>query len=269
MTETRVRGVAAWMRGPSTADVGPDVGPNGRPDVGLNVGLNGGPDVGLNGRADVGADVRLDVGLNVELVRAGLVALMVIAGCGKSADRQEGATATGAGSAAVVVDVAAVNALVPAGLKDTLVFEKRELVIERGKRKTTYTIAAPRGWVQRSTMFAHLRADDRANMLTRLEVGSNCDGECRPKAWQAISDRVNFAPRAKGKVLKDEAAPGRRTMVAVVDSGGARTTDVVVAWWSDGARNYHTCTASLGEWFQEAAPAFDKACQAVAIDGDD
>lgn len=203
-------------------------------------------------------------------LRAGLVAALVaIAGCGKPADRQEVAGAASAGKAAVVVDVAAVNALVPAGLKDKLVFEKRELVIERGKRKTMYTVAAPRGWAQSSTMFAHLRADDKANMLTRLEVGSNCDGECSPKPWQAIADRVNFAPRAKGKVLKDEAVPGRRTMVAVVDAAGARTTDVVVAWWSDGAKKYHTCAASLGEGFEEAAPAFDKACQAVAIDGDD
>ena len=202
------------------------------------------------------------------LVCAGLLAMMAIVGCGKSADRKEGA-APGADKAPVVVDVAAVNALVPAGLKDKLVFEKRELVIERGKRKTKYTIAAPRDWAQSSTMFAHLRADDKAHMLTRLEVGANCDGECSPKPWQAIADRVNFAPRAKGKVLKDEAAPGRRTMVAVVDSGGARTTDVVVAWWSEGAKNYHTCTASLGEGFEEAAPAFDRACQAVVIDGDD
>ncbi|HEY0986529.1 MAG TPA: hypothetical protein VGD80_05720 [Kofleriaceae bacterium] len=199
-----------------------------------------------------------------------IVALVAVAGCGKPAEHKESAAAQGADTARVVVDVAAVNALVPAGLKDKLVFEKRELVIERGKRKTTYTVAAPRGWAQSSTMFAHLRADDRANMSTRLEVGSNCDGECSPKPWQAIANRVNFAPRAAGrKVLKDEAGPGRRTMVAVVDSGGARTTDVVVAWWSDGAKRYHTCMASLGEGFQEAAPAFDRACQAVAIDGDD
>ena len=201
-----------------------------------------------------------------------IVALAAVAGCGQPAEDKARA-APGADKGPVVVDVAAVNALVPAGLKDKLVFETRELVIERGKRKTTYTVAAPRGWAQSSTMFAHLRADDKANRLTRLEVGSNCDGECSPKPWQAIADRVNFAPRGSmtrgGKVLKDEAAPGRRTMVAVVDTGGARTTDVVVAWWSDGAKKYHTCMASLGEGFEEAAPAFDRACQAVAIDGDD
>lgn len=195
------------------------------------------------------------------------IALLAIS-CGKSHDR------TGAGSAAparppVVVDAAAVNALVPAALKDKLVFENRELVIERGKRKTTYAIAAPRGWSQSSTLFAKLRPGDKVGSFTRFEIGSNCDGECSPKPWEAIADRVNFAPRGKGKVVKDERAAGRRTMIAEVDSGGAAMTEVVVAWWGEGEKNYHTCTASLDEALKDAAPAFDKACQAVAIDGDD
>jgi hypothetical protein len=204
------------------------------------------------------------------MVDATLLGLAIaLAACGKPEDRDRVAAASGSDSPAAVVDVAAVNALVPATLKDKLVFEKRELVIERGKRKTTYTLAAPRDWAQRSKMFAHLRADGSAPPFTRLEVGSNCDGECSPKAWQPIVDRVNFAPRARGNVLEDDRGPGRRTMIAVVDSAGATMTEIVVAWWSDGARSYHTCTASLGEAFKDAAPAFDRACQAVVIDGDD
>ena len=52
------------------------------------------------------------------------------------------------------------------------------------------------------------------------------------------------------------------------DASGARTTDVVVAWWADGARRHHTCTASLDAAREAAAPAFEEACQVVAIDGD-
>jgi hypothetical protein len=200
---------------------------------------------------------------------AALAAAIAVAACGKSDDRNAAAAASGSDQAAAIVDALAVNALVPAALKDKLVFEKRDLGIERGTRKTTYTLAAPRDWAQRSKMFAHLRADDKAAPFTRLEVGSNCDGECSPKAWQPIADRVNFAPRTRGKVLKDERGPGRRTMIAVVDSAGATMTEIVVAWWTDGAKRYHTCTASLGESFKEAAAAFDRACQAVTIDGDD
>jgi hypothetical protein len=196
---------------------------------------------------------------------AGMIALAA-AGCGKG-DKQDGAGGSAAASRpAVTIDVAAVNALVPAALKDRLVFEKRDLVIERGKHRTTYPVAAPAGWTQDSKMFAHLKAKTGAS--SRLEVGSNCDGECTPKPWEAIADRVNFAPRAKAKVTKDDKAPGRRTMIADVDTGGAGTV-VVTAWWTDGDRSYHTCTASLDDTLKDAAPAFDKACQAIAINGDD
>jgi hypothetical protein len=196
-----------------------------------------------------------------------LALAMTMAACGKSGPKD------GSGAAAskppVAIDVAAVNALVPPALKDKLVFEQRDLVIERGKHKTTYTIAAPKGWPQDSKMFAHLKPDDKGGFFTRFEVGANCDGECTPKPWEAIADKVNFAPRAKGKIARDDKTPGRRTMIVEGDAGGARTTDVVVAWWADGAKNYHTCTASLDEAIKAAAPAFEKACQVVAIDGDD
>ena len=62
-------------------------------------------------------------------------------GCGK-----KGSEAKGTGLA---IDAAAVNSLVPAPLKDKLVFEKRDIVLKRGRSNTTYTLAAPKGWEQR------------------------------------------------------------------------------------------------------------------------
>lgn len=205
----------------------------------------------------------------VTLVTLGLA--MALAACGKAEHKDPGGGSSVAASSkpAVAIDVAAVNALVPAALKDKLVFEKRDLVIERGKHNTTYTLAAPKSWTQETKMFAHLKPDDKGGFFTRFEVGSNCDGECMPKPWEAIADKIEFAPRAKGKILKDDKAPGRRTMIAEVTSNGVSTTDVVVAWWTDGDKNYHACTALLDEAIKDAAPAFEKACQAVAIDGDD
>ena len=189
---------------------------------------------------------------------AGFAAVLVA--CGKPSPRDQ---------PDVAIDVAAVNALVPAALKDKLVFDQRDLAIERGPRKTTYTLAAPRGWIQHGDMSAHLRPDDQAGFVAHLEVGSNCDGPCAPKPWQAVAGRVNFAPRASATVVKDEASPGRRTMIVETRRGGAPTTEVIVAWWTDGARNYHTCKASLGALIKDAAPAFAAACQAVAVVGDD
>jgi hypothetical protein len=169
----------------------------------------------------------------------------------------------------VAIDVAAINALVPAGLRSTLVFEQRQLDIDRGPRKTTYTLAAPRGWVARGTVSARLRPATETGVLAHLEVSANCDGACTPKPWETIADKINFATRPKRTVLKDDKAPGRRTMIVEAEHVGTPTTDVIVAWWTDGARNYHTCKASLGDPIREAAPAFAAACQSVAIDGDD
>jgi hypothetical protein len=38
---------------------------------------------------------------------------------------------------------------------------------------------------------------------------------------------------------------------------------------TDGDKRYHVCTAVLDDALEDAAAAFDKACQAVAISGDE
>ncbi len=161
---------------------------------------------------------------------------------------------------APVIDVAPINALVPPPLKDKVVFEQRDIAIDH----VTYTFAAPKAWTREGKLFAHLKGTDHS----RLEVGTNCDGECTPKDWAQIADRVNFAPRAKGKVRKDDKGATRRTMIADVSIGGAETTDIVVAWWTAGDKRYHTCTAMLDASIKDAAPAFEKACQAVTVAGE-
>jgi len=190
-------------------------------------------------------------------LRIGLV--IALASCGEPRDARP----------AIAIDAAAVNALVPAQLRDQLVFERRDLVIQRGPRKATYTVAAPRRWIQHGEMSAHLRPDDLPGVVAHFEIGSNCDGPCTPKPWEAVAAKVHFAPRAGRKIVQDVKAPGRRTMIFETQRSGAPTTEVIVAWWAEGARNYHTCKASLGAALKPAAPAFAAACQAVAVDGDD
>jgi hypothetical protein len=195
------------------------------------------------------------------MTKQAIIVVLALAACGGKKDKGGGQTAT--------IDAAGVNALVPAALKDKLVFEKRDAVIEQGRDKTTYTMAIPKTWTQEGKMFAHFKGDKDAGFFTALRVGSNCDGECTPKEWEKVADKVNFAPLAKGKVLKDNKGAGTRTMVAEVESGGAKLTTVVVAWWTEGASKYYACTAELDEAIKDAAPAFEKACSAVNIDGRD
>ena len=128
---------------------------------------------------------------------------LVAAACGKKTD-------TGSASSAKTIDVAPLNAIVPAAFKDKLVFEKRDIVLERGRHKATYTLAAPKGWKQEMASFGDLEPDRKdLGFFTRFHVGSNCDGSCEPKNWEDVANKVNFEPIAKGgTVLKDETATG-------------------------------------------------------------
>lgn len=196
----------------------------------------------------------------LKMIAIGLGVIGVL-GCGKKGGGSE------AKSTGLAIDAAAVNSLVPAPLKDKLVFEKRDIVLERGD-KTTYTLAAPKGWTQGMKSFGSLDApkDSGMGFFTKFSVGSNCDGECKPKEWEKIADKVNFS--GKGKVLKDVKGKGTRLMISESE-GGMETTEIVFAWWTDGADSYHTCQATLDKEIKDAAPAFEKACQAVSVSGDD
>jgi hypothetical protein len=168
---------------------------------------------------------------------------------------------------AAPIDVAGVNALVPADLKDKLVFEKRELTEERGKKsKRVYTVAAPKDWEQDMKMFASVKPKSESNLgfMTSFAVGSNCNGTCEPKDWAKESEKVNFAQLRDGKILKDDQQKTSHLMIA--EKGDS--TYVAYAWWKDGGRMYYTCTASLEEPVKGAADAFAKACQAVGLSGD-
>lgn len=195
-----------------------------------------------------------------------VVALWSAASCKSDRAPTEGSAAPS--PPAPVIDAAAVNALVPAALKDKIAFERRELATERGGHPVAYALAAPSGWAQTSKMFAHLRPTGATGTAPRFEVGSNCDGPCTAKAWDEISDRVHFAPLARGKVLKDERAAGRRTMIAELGDADERRTQIVVAWWRDTDPRYHVCTAVLDAALAPAVPAFERACQVVAVSGE-
>jgi hypothetical protein len=206
------------------------------------------------------------------MTKLGITLLAVLAfACGKKDDKAGGGDdkAGGGGGSIGTLDVAGVNALVPAALKDKLVFESKAIVLERGKKPTTYTLAVPKGWTQESKMFGNIKADSNGGFFSGMSINSDCDGECKPKAWEGIADKNFFAERAKGKVVKDEKGAGKRLMIADTDKNGVKTTDVVFAWWAEGAKSYHVCVAKLDEAIKAAAPAFEKACQAIAIDGDD
>lgn len=196
------------------------------------------------------------------MIRSGFIIVAAIAlgalGCGKG-DKRAGSVAASA------IDVDAVNALVPAELKDKLVFEKRDIVEERGRSATTYTVAAPKGWTQDMKSFATLKPEG-GGFMVEFEVGTNCDGACEPKDWEKVVEKV-YRSYLEGKVIKDEKAKGRRTIISEGSDG--QYLNLIVAAWNDGDKNYATCGATLDGDLKAAAPAFEKACQAVAVSGGD
>jgi hypothetical protein len=181
------------------------------------------------------------------------VALTTVA-CGKGDKKASG-------TAAKPVDVAAVNALVPASLKDKLVFEEQKVVEDRGRRKTTYTVAAPKGWTQEQKSFATLRPPAELGRMTEFSVGTNCDGACEPKDWAATVEKA-YSNQLSGKVLKDEKAPGQRTIITEMNGGAVF---VVRAWWTDGDKRYSHCGGYLDEQLKDAAAAIEKACESITV----
>jgi len=201
------------------------------------------------------------------MTRKAMLVLVIAASCGKGDKKENGG---GGGTSAAKLDVAGVNALVPAALKDKLVFEQRDVKEEGGHHAPTYTVAAPKGWEQKMKMMATLRPPDGSNLgfMTEFHLSSNCDGDCVAKDWAATADKVNFAQfKTNGsKIDKDEKGKSDRTLVATTDDGKKY---VVYAWWEDGAKRYHYCTATLEKEVADAAPAFEKACKAVSVSGED
>lgn len=193
------------------------------------------------------------------MMKTSLVVTAALFACGRAGDKAK------ASPAVVTIDVAGVNALVPADLKAKLVFEKTDAVEQLGHHLRTYTLAAPKGWTPKMQGFASLKGGDELGFLTSLDLGNNCDGMCAPKDWAATSDKALFSQFAKDTVIKDEKKPNSHLLISERDT----TTFVAYAWWANGARRYHSCLVTLEKQVSAAAPAFEKACQAVMVSGDE
>ena len=200
------------------------------------------------------------------------IALCALGACGKKGDAPK-----------VDIDaahVSAVNAAIPADLKGKIEFEVTSVEDGMRKHKTTYKLAAPKGWKTDGPIPGTLRPADGDMMgsktwgQTQLRVGENCDGACEKKDWAAVSDKVNFSQFTKGqvegKVVKDDKGTNRRTLVFERKPSDFPEHDVAVhvitAWWDPDASKYFTCTAELGVPAKGLAQAFELACSKVSVE---
>lgn len=186
-------------------------------------------------------------------------------GCGGRTDTAPQAPTFSQGN----IDPKLSNDLLPPSLRDRIVFEKRAILIKQGRRSTTYTVAAPKTWTQDMPAFADLKADKNGGFFSRFRVRSNCDGSCEPKDWDTVVDKATFQPLLKdAKVIKDVKGVGTRTAI-VEDTSNTMSTRITTAWWKAGDSKYYLCSAELDPEIRDAASAFERACSAMTVDGDD
>ncbi len=178
--------------------------------------------------------------------------LIVVAACGKGGS-------SGVGGDAPPIDVAAINKQIPPAWKGKL-----ELTVQTvGEKHEIYEVAAPKDW-KKGFLPGELEPDgaskDAFGFGAKLEVSSNCDGDCVAKDWAATADQVEFKQFSDGKsaakVLKDEKGAGRRTLIAASDDA----TYIVSAWWKDGEPHYNACRVQLGNEAKDLVPVFVAAC---------
>ncbi|MEO8842278.1 MAG: hypothetical protein ABI704_11950 [Kofleriaceae bacterium] len=160
------------------------------------------------------------------------------------------------------VDVDAVNELVPPSLKYRVQFVPREIVAGV-KREVTYTLPLPKAWNTYGAGAAE-PSDKTLEGESWVRVSSSCDSTepCVAKDWAAEIDQQT---RDSGvDVQRDEHGDHRRVVVGT-DRVMKGFTVITVSWWRDGATEYHWCDAMLAPPELELAPAFEKACESVAV----
>ncbi len=75
--------------------------------------------------------------------------------------------------------------------------------------------------------------------------------------------------RISATVVTDEKSARRRAMIATLDGAAyadGTATLVWVMWWNAGEAEYHSCHVILEGELAAAAPAFERACQNVAVE---
>lgn len=174
------------------------------------------------------------------------------------------------------LNVSPVNDLVPQKYKQQLVFEPRDA--KYGPIK--FMLPVPKGWEKEAVLGEGSGMGSYTDGTSSISVRSSCDHKqlCMPAnwnqqidkdlAWQNDIARTNPSGwkenRSDSDVMKIERnvwIDGRR-IVRIRDLFGEDPRiSVKVFWWSVGGSEFYSCVAQLNSGLQDAADAFEKACQ--------
>ncbi len=209
-----------------------------------------------------------------------MVLITLAAACGKK--EGDGAENAKPDKPATAIDVAGINALVPAPLRHELVFEQREVGTDHSGGgdglKVRFTVALPKSWERKP----YAVVDDFAALgppaSSKLDGSIQFSPEERmqerwdlPRAGQqgvgrgSWTEEVSTYRRDGMRFERDEVRPNDTTWRSC---GSDSARYVVYAWWQDGGKRYRICWTKLSSDVGAAALAFEKSCRAVAVAGE-
>ena len=207
-------------------------------------------------------------------------------GCSKDAAPTSTDTTTSATTASKADtsdgELAKINALVPAELRSSLVFERFSFHGDANGDGSTghderVTAYRPKGWLdeaQKTGMedefyepLPDAKKDDISARVDRgeLSISHECDGSCVPKDWNALAQKRIDQSMKLGPGVKDEKLPhnGRIRWGVTPDDATFYRASVYAAWPTEGANVMRTCEVTLhNKKFVAALDAFAEACKA-------
>lgn len=193
------------------------------------------------------------------MLAAMLAAALATAACGDDRADDSASASPQASLAAVEAALPAINDAVPEALRERLRFEAKTAEDDE------LAAAIPVGW-QAEHMPGYYKPADGADLgfMTHFSVGSNCDGACAAKDWQAAVDKVEFAQFARDDFTIDrDEKLGDDGRLLIAHNG--RSAYVVAAWWKADAARYYYCRASLADDAASAVAAFEQACRSTRV----
>jgi hypothetical protein len=193
------------------------------------------------------------------LAAALLLATASAAGC-KDDEENKAEARKAAPAPAPTPDVAGANAAVPDDLAGKISF------VAGTDEDDRLAVLVPEGWTGSSAIPDRYKPGDDLGLgfMTSYSVGTNCDGACAPKDWEAAAAETEFDQFEADsfEILEDGPLEGGgRLLVAETDDRAF----VVAARWKEGASRYAFCRASLDGRATEALDAFVHACRSFQV----
>jgi hypothetical protein len=194
--------------------------------------------------------------------------VLLLVACSKRDDAPVSSSVT-TEAASIPGPLAAVRGRIPKAAEGVLAFELAR--IETGDDREAIVLAKPVGWSGKPDFPGNLQPAKDAGLgyWTFLEIGSHCEGFCKPKAdWKTIVDaKMNDAVPPSATTHEEVLPNNGRIRWAVSEEKFGKRARVYAAWYKDGASRFQTCSVSLeDDRLIAAIDAFVEVCRTAKFE---